>query len=222
VVALHRHQIVRLREAGWQRLLVREWDAQARECLAHWAERGLPLVVTRQPEDLPEGEIALGLCAPVQWDLRRLALRVTWAEVLYFDEFPRVEQLIAQLPYSARLPVRELAVALQACGVTARVFGSHGWQALSGLPHVRDGSDLDLWMAVDGAVQADAVAAALQAFASPVLRLDGELVFSGDAAVAWREWHAWRAGRTSALLVKRLHGASLSRLAFGEAAEVAT
>lgn len=206
---LHRHQIAWPSRAGWQRLLDGPWDAEAGACLQHWAEQRLPLVVTRQPA-AGDG-VALGLCAPGRWQRRRIALQLPRAEVLYFDEFPRLEKVVAQLPAAARAPARLLATALQAGCATARVYGSHGWQHLTGLDHVRDGSDLDLWVGVADARQADIVAAALDAFAAPACRLDGELVFPGDGAVAWREWRAWRAGRTQALLVKRLHGAALER-----------
>lgn len=210
MTALHRHQIARLSAAGWQRLLDRDWDAEAQECLGHWAEQGLPLVVTRQGAD---EALAMGLCAPRRWSHRRLALRVARTDVLYFDEFPRLDQIVMQLPPNARPPARHLALALRASGATARVYGSHGWQHLTGLPHVRDGSDLDVWVGVSSAEQADAVAAALNAFTSLSRRLDGELVFDGDAAVAWREWLAWRRGGAQALLVKRLHGASMEAMA---------
>ncbi len=202
---VHRHQIAWLSREGWQQVQDRHWDAQARDCLRHWAARRLPVVVTRQPED--GCHLALGLCAPQRWQRRRIALQVALSEVLYFDEFPRLEQLITQLPPAARVPARRLAATLQASGTTARVYGSHGWRYLTGLNHLRDGSDLDLWVGVTDAEQADAVAAALNDFAAPT-RLDGELVFAGDAAVAWREWRAWREGDVRALLVKRLHGAS--------------
>lgn len=202
---LHRHQIARLSRDGWRRVLDRDWDGEALACLRHWAEHGLPLVVTRQPEN--GDAIALGLCAPRRWQSRRVALAVPLAEVLYFDEFPRLEQLVTQLPSTARPPARRLVAALRACGATARVYGSHGWQRLTGLDHLREGSDLDVWVGVADSAQADAVAAALSEFAAPT-RLDGELVFSGDTAVAWREWLAWREGRVRALLVKRLHGAA--------------
>ena len=207
---LHRHQIAWLSRAGWGHLLDGGWDAEARDCLQHWAQRSLPLVVTRQPDEDGAPLIALGLCAPRRWRRRRLALRVAQADVLYFDEFPRLEQLAARLPVGARTPARQLSTALQACGASARVYGSHGWQHLTGLEHVRDGSDLDVWVGVSSSEQADAVAAALDAFAAPTRRLDGELVFPDGTAVAWREWLAWRAGRTQAVLVKRLLGAAMS------------
>ncbi|KQW44929.1 MULTISPECIES: malonate decarboxylase holo-[acyl-carrier-protein] synthase [unclassified Roseateles] len=206
---LHRHQIAWLSSAGWARLLGGSWDETARHCLQHWAGHSLPVVVTRQSMD--DGDtIALGLCAPGRWQRRRLALRVPLAEVLYFDEFPRLDQVLGQLPASARPAARQLAERLQVDGVTARAYGSHGWEHFTGLDHLREGSDVDLWVAVEDAQQADAVTAVLAGFVAPTLRLDGELVFEGGAAVAWREWQAWRAGRAHTLLVKRLHGAAMA------------
>ncbi|HEX6704806.1 MAG TPA: malonate decarboxylase holo-[acyl-carrier-protein] synthase [Albitalea sp.] len=209
---LHRHQLAWLTPAGWQRTLGRPWDAVANECLAHWAEQRLPLVVTRQPSCDDGGDtIAMGLPAPGRWDRRRLVLRVARADVLYFDEFPRAEQIVRLLPASARPAWRKLCAGLQACGAVARVHGSYGWKHLSGLDHVRAGSDIDVWVAVAGVEGADAAATLLQAFPAGRARLDGELVFEDGAAVAWREWLAWRGGHARALLVKRIDGCSLSR-----------
>lgn len=207
---LHRHQVAWLSRAGWERLLAAPWDDEARPCLKHWAGHRLPLVVTRQPESLGEGQVALGLSAPARWGHRRLALRLPRAEVAYFDEFPLLERIAPQLPATVRTGVRGLARALHGEGIVARAYGSHGWQALTGLEHVRAGSDLDMWLGVSGSEQADAAVARLSTWTGAV-RLDGELVFPGDTAVAWREWQAWREGRTGVLLVKRLHGAGLLR-----------
>lgn len=207
---LHRHQIAWLAREGWQAVLARPWDAEALQCLKHWAGYRLPLVVTRQPGTLGDGDLALGLCAPARWQHRRLALQLPRAHVAYFDEFPALDRVLAQLPAASRSGARRLAQALQGQGLTARAYGSHGWQALTGLEHLRAGSDLDLWLGVADIAQADAAATLLAGYAGPV-RLDGELVFPDGTAVAWREWGAWREGRTRALLVKRLHGASTVR-----------
>ena len=209
---LHRHQLARLSESGWAAVLRRPWDGQARDCLAHWAAHQLPLVVTRQSIDAAaNGWIALGLPAPARWDRRRLALQVPRTAVLLFDEFPRLAEVRRLLPPPARGPVRDLIGGLDACDATARVFGSYGWQAISGLDHVRPHSDLDLSVSVEGAAHADAVAHVLQSFGAVRPRLDGELLFGDGAAVAWREWIEWRAGRTRAVMVKRLDGVSLQR-----------
>lgn len=198
-------------------------DAGPAACLAHWAAHRLPLVVGCQgpasggglsgpPSDpSPGGLLALGLAAPRRFGRRRLALRVPRADICGHGEFPRAERITELLPEAARPSWRRCCGQLQDAGRVARVYGSFGWQALSGLQHVREGSDLDLWIAVDDARQADDAAAALGRFRHPALRLDGELVFGGGRAVAWREWQAWREGRSAAMLVKHLGGAALAQ-----------
>lgn len=212
IVSLHRHQLAWLTPRGWAAVLGRPWDAQARDCLAHWASHRLPLVVTRQPA-LPGANewIALGLPAPARWGRRRLALQVPHAAVQGRGEFPWLADVQDLLPPPARDALRELLGRLRQCHAAARVFGSYGWQAISGLDHVRAASDIDLSVAVEGAAHADAVVRALASFEAPQPRLDGELMFGEGAAVAWREWAEWRAGRARAVMVKRLDGASLHR-----------
>jgi len=213
---IHRHQLAWPSAAGWQKVLVRDWDAPARACLQHWARHGLPLVVTRQPatDDSPAREgahaaapthVALGLCAPNRWQRRRLALQMPLVDLLYLDEFPSLDRVATQLPVADRACARQLSRALLTLGCTARVYGSHGWQQLTGMDQLRPGSDLDVWLSVNDVEQADEAAALLASFAGST-RLDGELIFPGDTAVAWREWQTWRAGRARALLVKRLNG----------------
>ena len=209
---LHRHQLACLSPVGWRHVCERDWDATARDCLGHWAEHRLPLVIARQTiGDDADDTIAMGLAAPRRWGRRRISLRVPRNDILYFDEFPRADEMPAPSPAAARVAWNSLCAQLSACGVTARVYGSHGWRHVSGLDHVRNGSDIDLWIAVSDPQQADTVAAVLASFASGPLRLDGELVFAGDAAVAWCEWRRWRAGDAKALLVKTISGASLER-----------
>ena len=207
---LHRHQIAWLTQAGWDRIRSRPWDVVARECLAHWAKHRLPLVVTRQlPGEGDADTIAMGLPAPDRWDRRRLALAVPRCDVLYFDEFPSAEKVCGRLPIAQRPAWRALCAGLKAVDVHARVYGSYGWEWLSGLQHVRDGSDVDLWLSVSDVEQADAATACMQAFSGGTLRLDGELMFADGSAVAWREWLAWRSGRVKTLLVKSIGGNAL-------------
>jgi phosphoribosyl-dephospho-CoA transferase len=218
---LHRHQLAWLAPAGWARVRERTWDAVARDCLAHWAREGLPLVVTRQPREFAAaGLVALGLPAPRRWDRRRMALEIPRSDVLYFDEFPRADRMLHLIPPGARNAWRALCAGLLACGARARVHGSYGWQHLSGLEHVHGASDVDLCINVANATQADAVAAQLQAFGAERPRLDGELVFPDGRAVAWREWCAWRAGDARTMLVKHLHGSALASDLGGQRSEL--
>jgi len=211
-IALRRHRLARLHPHAWVDMLAREWDPVARDCLAHWAAHGLPLVMTTQRAPPADGRptVSLGLAAPLRWERRRLALQVPRAGIASECEFPQARDIVDSLPPASRPAFAALARAVAESGAGMRVFGSHGWQRLTGLPYVRDGSDVDLCVAVDSAEQADEVAAHLQAFAADRLRLDGELMFADGAAVHWREWSDWRRGATLRLLVKRLDGAVLA------------
>ena len=211
---LHRHQLVRLTDAGWRELQDRPWDDESRACVAHWAARRLPLVVTRQPLCIGapslDDELALGLAAPSCWQRRRIALALARRHVASFDEFPGIDAFVRTLSARCRPRWRRLVTSLAAVGAAPRVYGSHGWQCLTGLAYVHARSDIDLWTAVADAAQADAVAALFDAIAPEgAPRLDGELVFPNGEAVAWREWRDWRAGRCRTVLAKTLAGASL-------------
>jgi phosphoribosyl-dephospho-CoA transferase len=209
---LHRHQLVHLTPAAWDRLRAIARDAVERECLTLWASRGLPLVVTQQRCDAGTDPawIAMGLSAPLRWESRRIGVTGARSEVLFFDEFPAARSVSKLLPASARAAWEALCRATLACGVQPRVYGSFGWQALSAMDHVRADSDVDLWVGVTDADQADQVASALAAADVPGMRLDGELVFDGDNAVSWREWLTWRAGGVRSILVKSIVGSRLA------------
>lgn len=216
MMPLRRHRLAYLSDAGWADVRARVWDTQEQASIDHWAMHRLPLVVTRQPEcvDSCGTPIALGLPAPLQWERRRIAIHVPRSAMAWFDEFPRASEVAALLPRAPRSAWRTLERALIDCRAPARVYGSYGWQLLTGLGYVRQGSDIDVWIAVGDADHADAVAHLLERLTPKQPRLDGELVFDDGTAVAWREWCAWRAGRARHLLVKRLHGAAMADTTF--------
>lgn len=209
--ALHRHQLAYLRPAAWREIAARSWDPVARECLEHWADHDLPLVVTRQAPH--QAGIALGISAPLAWDRRRIALRVAHDGIDRFENFPLAREACSRMPTPARFALERALARLGTLGMQqAYVYGSHGWQIVTGLPCTHAASDIDLWIGVDDAVRADAVAHALSA--APSLhgepRLDGEVVLPDGSAVAWREWAAWRAaGMRGQVLVKHIEGAAL-------------
>lgn len=210
MASLNRHRLVWLSAQAWaEQAAAQRCDAEALACLQHWAAHGLPLVVTRQPQPRDTGTIDLGLAAPARWGRRRLFLSAPRAQVERVGDFPQARDMEPQLPAAARGAWTTLCADLAASGLSPRVFGSHGWQWLTGLDHVHARSDIDLLIACPSQEQADQASAILQRAPPTLPRLDGELVFDGGAAVAWREWAAWRAGRTATVLVKRLHAAAL-------------
>ncbi len=205
---LRRHQLVRLAPDGWAHVLAAPWDAALRPCLALWAARALPLVVTSQSTSAIEA-IAAGLPAPLQWQRRRLPLAVSPRHVLRLDTFPDAQAVTRLLPPGSRVEWRALLATLAEAGCWPCAYGGYGWQALTRLAYVHAGSDLDLLLPVTTPAQADAVVRALSTAPWNGPRLDGELLFADGAAVAWREWAAYRAGRVAQVLVKRLRGAAL-------------
>lgn len=199
-----RNQWVALSDAAWQGLAATAPDAQARDIVAHWRARGLPLVVCTQPPGLDPGTLAVGLPAPLRWSRRRLALQVPRHQVLRQGEFPPLATVLLDDASQA------LAQALAAVATGTRVYGSHGWQALTGEPYVHAASDIDLQIQVPGFAAACQALPLLQQARLPG-RLDGEFVFPQGQAIAWRECaHLLHAEQPAVqVLVKSLDGPRL-------------
>ena len=218
MIALCRQQLVWLDADTWRRVTTQlpagaGWDERALECLEYWARSDLPLVVARQPHRGPgraaDEPLTLGLPAPACWERRRLCVEVPAGSIRRVGTFPSTDAIAEHLPASARDDWHGLCAGLQRLQVAAHVYGSYGWQQLTGLAYLHAHSDLDLLILLDTARQADAAVALLQAGSRIAPRIDGELVFSDGAAIPWREWAAWRAGTAERVLVKRLHDAAL-------------
>lgn len=207
---LQRHQLVRLTPGGWAGAQSGNREPLAQAALAHWAAHDLPLVVTRQRVG-DGGRVALGLPAPTCWGRLRLALSVPADALRSPHGFPTPDAITPLLSAPVRAAWTALADRLTARGVLPQVYGGHGWQAITGLAYLRDGSDLDLWLPVQDAAQADATTALLDTADWRGPRLDGEIGLPDGAAVAWREWRLWRKGRADAVLVKHRTGVRLER-----------
>jgi phosphoribosyl-dephospho-CoA transferase len=205
---LQRHDLVRLAPQAWRDLRPDQAHLErAAELIALWAAHGWPLIVTRQDADFSTDQVALGLPAPRGLGRVRLRLTVPLAAIAAVDALPELKALLCRLGAPAGGPT--LDHALRERGLTAQVFGSFAWQALTGLDYVHDRSDLDLAIRVSGWSDAEAAVAVL-AKAQLSQRLDGELVFPGHRAVAWREIAQLSSGQVDSVLVKRLDGVALA------------
>jgi phosphoribosyl-dephospho-CoA transferase len=208
--ALHRNQLVWLTDAAWQQVLSRAWDAQAQTILSHWCTRHLPLVVCRQRVPANTHTISLGLPAPLQWERRKLALEVQVADIETVGDFPLLTHDLLGPADAAALQnfLHHLAV----LHVPARVFGSFGWQLLTGLPCARASSDLDLLLPVPDSDTAGQVVWLLRGL-DLACRVDGELLFPDGQAVAWREYAQLIGGKVAQVLVKHRSGVQLAGMA---------
>jgi phosphoribosyl-dephospho-CoA transferase len=94
-------------------------------------------------------------------------------------------------------------------GIVLRVYGSLALQVLTGQAYLTASSDIDLLVRPRDAAGLDAALALLGKHAQR-LPLDGEIVFPGGRAVAWKEWAAACAGAPgSRVLVKEMTRVSL-------------
>jgi len=104
----------------------------------------------------------------------------------------------------------DFTVHMRRLQVPLQVYGSFGWQCVSGMEYVRATSDLDLRACVSDLNVARATTLALEALQLP-LRVDGELVFADGSAVAWRELLQWMRGTVQQVLVKSAYGVYLAK-----------
>jgi phosphoribosyl-dephospho-CoA transferase len=206
----HRNQLVWLSDEAWLRVLSRAWDTQAQSILNHWRSRQLPLVVCRQRVPGSSTTISLGLPAPLQWERRKLALEVVATDITRVGCFPLLTpDLLGPADATA---LHHFLQHLAVLHVPARVYGSYGWQLLTGLPCVRDSSDLDLILPVPDLDTAGQIVWLLRGL-HLACRVDGELLFPDAQAVAWREYAQLIGGKVEQVLVKHCRGVQLSSLA---------
>nr|WP_315427591.1 malonate decarboxylase holo-[acyl-carrier-protein] synthase [uncultured Albidiferax sp.] len=204
--ALQRNQLVWLHDTAWAALAARQWSAAESTTLAHWQQHRLPLVVCRQAPCMPTERISAGLAAPRTWAASKLALDLAPKDIRAHGDFPSLQDVAQGTPWQSA--AHDLADAL---GITAHVYGSHGWQLLSGLDYVHAKSDIDLSLQVPDMDTAQAVVAQLAAAQLP-MRIDGELVFAGGHAVAWREYARLLQGQTRSVMVKSRSSLQLADL----------
>lgn len=213
--ALERNQLVWIDEQAWWQIESHAWDVEAQKILAHWRTQRLPFVICRQRAETAPDQVCVGLPAPAQWSRRRLALTVNQGRITACTEFPMLVQVA--LSHAWGDAARDLSDALASMGVQAHVYGSHGWQWLTGLTYLHGESDLDLSVGVSSLETALLVVKQL-AYTQLHCRIDGEIVFSGGRAIAWRELQRWVQGQTAQVLVKDRHSIRLDSLAVSEAA----
>ncbi len=203
---LVRHRLLHVRGQALAPMVDQLTSGNALAGLRHWVEQQLPLVVTRRTPGLPPHLLSVGLPLPLQWGRLRLGFQLPCRDILAYTTFPALDEVVQ----AQGLSLQPLVEALRLLDLRAQVYGSYGWQTLSGLTYVHAGSDLDLLVHVNNDHQADLAATALLSCEGGPLRLDGELMFPDGSAVAWREWSAWRAGKTPQYLVKLLEGVHLA------------
>lgn len=212
---LARHSLVWLQPEGWQEA-ESSAAADCREAIMQWRQADWPLIARRPDADAGSDECCLGLALPpdpASGCKRRIGLRVARSRVRRIDAPLTVAQAIDGAPAKWQSSLARLEEQADSAGVTLRVFGSLALQALTGQPYLTPASDIDLLFTPESVRQLDAGMDLLGAAAAR-LPLDGEVVFPGGQAVAWKEWaNAVRAGEGMRVLTKDMGGVRLARTA---------
>lgn len=201
-----RHTLVWLTMPGWDAARAVASTAH-HAALAMWQQHDWPVVVRRTDVDTTPHQLDLGLPLPpdaVTGNKLRIALRVS-REHVDRSAPPLALAAASHAAGAWRSQLDHLRHDAGECDL--RVFGSLAMQALTGLPYVRPTSDIDLLLRPASQRQLDTVLALLGRHAD-TLPLDGEIVFPGGRAVAWKEWLQARA-TAAKVLVKQLERVSL-------------
>ena len=229
-----RHELVWLSRDGWAAVQAQAGPGDRAPgsdfgAVARWRANDWPLVVRRRPPGLADTQVALGLPLPPAPDgsKRRFACVVDarmvarWQAPLTLAEAAHaaparwhdaLHALLADCTRTAAaLPRRAFVPGGAAVPLCPLVFGSLSMQAMTGLSYLRADSDLDLLLAPESRAELAAALALLQRHATS-LPLDGEIVFPGGVAVAWREYATAAASPLvgARLLAKDGHGVRLA------------
>lgn len=206
--SLPRHTLVWLSAQGWQGARAGAPPRHA-DALARWHAQDWPAVVRRSDADAAGDEICLGVPLPpdpATGDKLRIALRVRRGDVCRsappLSLATLLPTLAAHAASTGAWPGQPALPAQDEVADAMRVYGSAAMQRLTGLPYLRAASDIDLLFHPASAAHLEAGLAWLAA-AAQRFPIDGEIVFPGARAVAWKEW-LLAAGAKTRVLVKEL------------------
>ena len=216
---LARHSLVWLSADGWQRAaqtmaaMAAELSYQA--ALQRWQRHDWPVVLRRREAGTPEDQLCLGLALPPDGNgnKTRIPFKAQLADVQRITDPLALRAALTHAPPGWSGALNAFAGDCQQSGIAMRIYGSWAWQILTQQNYVRAGSDIDLLFA-PASVEEFTCGLGLLAQHAARLPLDGEIVFAGGQAVAWKEcWQALQAGNQQRVLVKTGDTVKLTPLA---------
>jgi len=187
---MRRHQLVFAHRAAWDSLVQSRDDLTGDSLVRDWVRNGWPLIMRRRLPGEIDG-LSLGLPLPPSAGKRRIAVRLHHEDIVSTRPLPELTEVLRGAPVQWRPFLGELAGIARTYGVRAGVFGSLGWQWLTGLNYLGPRSDVDIAWALPSQDRIDQLLEDLAELdsRSPV-RLDGEFVREDGAGVNWRELRA--------------------------------
>ncbi|HAU1152400.1 TPA: malonate decarboxylase holo-[acyl-carrier-protein] synthase [Legionella pneumophila] len=144
--------------------------------LQYWLKYEHPLIVTRQPEDIPCGQIQLAIpyFIPTQTRKLRASYVVDDSWVISTRALPSLQEIFPSLELDTSSKIQ--------------VYGSYCWQHLTRKQYVQPSSDLDVLISYDN--QSLSTLSALQKHIQKTLKIDcidGEIRFPALGDCSWAE-----------------------------------
>ncbi|GJE16973.1 malonate decarboxylase holo-[acyl-carrier-protein] synthase [Methylobacterium marchantiae] len=183
---LARHDLLRVDPEAWAACLAVRRDLDNVPHLADWARVGWPVIVRRRDHGESSDGIPVGLPLPPSAGKRRIGFTLSPAAV---SRHPPVtlEQARETAPPAWRPSLEALLALGSEHGSVPRVFGSLLWQALTDLPYLGPGSDLDLLWLATGRVDRPFLQSLARIEAGATMRIDGDILLPDGTGINWRE-----------------------------------
>lgn len=166
-----------------------------------------PIAIVRSFRDGEDREaVPVGSALPAARDRARIGYSVAAGAIAEVIGRCPLSETLQVAPETWREKLQCLVDGMTAAGLVPLTYGSLAWQFVTGLPYIRETSDIDVAVKLSNRADLKAALSVLRAadeMRGP--RIDGELIWDDEAAVNWRECD----GVGAELLVKGPDGAAL-------------
>ncbi len=172
----HRHDLVWLKPHSFYN-----------KSLKTWLEN-FPCVVARS-DNLAPGYFHASICfSSEKTPDSRFSFAVNKEDVIRQSPPLSLEKVVKACNLSS---LQSTCDALNSLGYNPCVYGSFAWQVITGKVYTSKTSDIDLLLYIQNKGQLDNLKPLLIEAQNALDRtIDGELIFDGDYATAWREWYS--------------------------------
>ncbi len=152
-----------------------------------WVMQKLPCVVTRQTNPTPD-YLNIAWCNGMDKKVSRHSCLIPIKSIVsHTTPLPLIN--IAQYFVAETTSLIKTIRKLEQLNFKPCIYGSFSWQILTQKNYIHDNSDLDVLLHVATHNQLGYILTLLDNLAMiSGRRVDGELIFPDDCAVAWREW----------------------------------
>jgi phosphoribosyl-dephospho-CoA transferase len=206
---MHRHDLIHVAPDVWEDVIQVNPVLCKLPLIDAWASQGWPVIVRRWMPGEPRASIPVAVPLPPAHGKQRIGMLLVSDRGLTPCAPVTLSAACEILPPHWRNAVEALLAFANRHGHTNDlapcVFGSALWQSLTQLSYLSPTSDLDLLWPISHHDSATRLIDALTRIeAHAPMRLDGEFVLPGGAAVNWREWALALRARDATVLVKTM------------------